>query len=474
MLHVHLVDPDPRLGEVAGERAGAVRESEPALRRQDDHVGAVVASIGHQRDAAPFGEVLELERVGEIGVGDDGAGDVEMRQVRDALLDRSVESAPGLPQHVRAEAGRPTRDRPVVADDPHVERRRGPHHGRRHPFGERRARARIEGGGESTLRVGERLDRDQDGGVGRGHVGECTTAVAARSQRDGACTPGSSVVPMTAATAASPVRRPARSVWLGAIGVAGGGRLDRHGVLAVDGADWELDWAVGDADGWRLASDEAAMRQGLVESTPVVTTALRVPDGAVEQSCWAVVDGDAPVTVVELHNAAPVAVAVALVVRRRRDGAIRSIDLSGVDVTIDGRPALTFGRAPSRSIVGTTAAVVDAVLAGLAEPQWPEAGGRDVTGDLAAAFVFPLPHTATLRIAVPSADRAVRDVSGLPGVDLVVSGWRTQTGASPRVDLPEAEAEAAVAATARHLLVRAGDGRPVDASGELLPGVVRA
>jgi len=250
-----------------------------------------------------------------------------------------------------------------------------------------------------------------------------------------------------------------RSITIAALATGGALGLDRHGVLHSAAGAWSIDWAVGAADGWHLASADAAVRQWLVEDTPVVVSALRVPDGAIEQRCWAGVLGGRPFAVIELTNAAPVAVAVAVVVRPSVGRRLGSIDLDGDAVRVDGRRTLLLTRAPSRSIAGTTDRVLDAVAAGAAEGSWPVGGVRSDDGDAAAAFVFPLPHTATLRLALALddlPDDEPVDVAALVSSEVVVSGWRTQTAASPRVDLPERDAASAVDAARRHLLVHAG------------------
>ena len=269
-----------------------------------------------------------------------------------------------------------------------------------------------------------------------------------------------------------------RTITLAAIGTTATSGLDRRGVLAPRVRGWIVDWAVGDRDGWNIASSTAGSRQSLDEATPVVRTALRVPDGAVEHRCWAALDGDRPVVVVELHDASPVAVAVAVIVRPSTEGTVGAIDLDGTTVTVDGRVALSFARQPSRSVGGTTEEVLAAVAAGIADSQWPTGGVRRADGDAAAAFVFPLPHTATLRFVVPTGDGADAGGSFDPArpapADSVVAGWRAQTNGAPRVDLPEREAEAAVEAARRHLLVRVGDGVPRHPDGRPIPLADRA
>lgn len=259
---------------------------------------------------------------------------------------------------------------------------------------------------------------------------------------------------------ASEVRSVAeRSITIAALATGGAVGLDRRGVVSSVAGPWSVDWAAGAADGWHLASADAAVRQWLVEDTPVVVSALRVPDGAIEHRCWATVVAGRPFAMIELHNAAPVAVAVAVVIAPSIDRRIGAIDLDDAEVRVDGRRTSWFSRAPSRSVVGTAAQVLDAIAVGDAEATWPVGGARSDDGDAAAAFVFPLPHTASLRVAlalddVPDGEPV--DVSAMVASDVVVSGWRTQTAGAPRIDLPERDAESAIDAARRHLLVHAG------------------
>ena len=254
-------------------------------------------------------------------------------------------------------------------------------------------------------------------------------------------------------------RGPDRSITIAALATGGAIALDRHGVIRSMTEPWAVDWAAGAADGWHRASTDAAVRQSLVEDTPVVVSALRVPDGTIEQRCWAGVAAGRPFAIVELHNAAPVAVAVAVVIAPDDGRRIGSIDLAGHEVCVDERRTMWFSRLPSRTTVGTSVEVRDAIDAGTAEGSWPPGGARSADGDVAAGFVFPLPHTATLRLALALDDvpeGVPVDVGSMVTSEVVVSGWRAQTAGAPRIDLPERDAESAVDAARRHLLVHAG------------------
>src|SRR5690349_395963 len=55
--------------------------------------------------------------------------------------------------------------------------------------------------------------------------------------------------------------------------------VDPAGRVAVPGQGWILDWWVGAEDRWHRPVQEAAVRQELVGSSPVVQTRVRIPSG---------------------------------------------------------------------------------------------------------------------------------------------------------------------------------------------------
>ena len=52
--------------------------------------------------------------------------------------------------------------------------------------------------------------------------------------------------------------------------------VDRAGTIAVLDTGWRLGWGVGAGDRWHVATEEAAVRTGLVDGMPVVATSMRV------------------------------------------------------------------------------------------------------------------------------------------------------------------------------------------------------
>lgn len=262
---------------------------------------------------------------------------------------------------------------------------------------------------------------------------------------------------------------------LGTVGGAERAVIDPRGAITPWPAGWSLDWWVGADDMWHLPSRSVGVRQRLVGDSPVIETVIRIPGGELVHRAWAVAAGegvpDGGAIVVELENASPVPVAVALAVRPFNPlgrSPVTAIALDGTLVSVDGRPAMILPKQPSRVAVGSVA--VDAIVptvGGDAVSAWPETGARCSSGRASAAFLFPLPHTATVRVLLPlvaarpgtgrrrSEGPPALDPRSAPDADRVVSGWEVQTRRAPRLELPEPRLDEVVAAARRFGLLHA-------------------
>jgi hypothetical protein len=251
------------------------------------------------------------------------------------------------------------------------------------------------------------------------------------------------------------------------------GIVDPRGLLTPWYDGWSLDWWIGAEDRWHFPSREAAVRQQLVGDTPVVETAMRVPGGDAVHRVYAVPGDEGPIAVVEITNRTPTPFAVALGVRPYNPEGLAVVERVGLvdtTVTVDGRPALLLPRKPQRLAASTfhDGDVAQVVTSGAAGTELP----RDLrceAGLATAAFLFPLAHTATLRIAVPlDAERRTRRTgltrrrvarapelpSPLPDSEAVVRGWKAQTDSRGlRLVLPEGRLASAVDANRRYLLL---------------------
>lgn len=246
--------------------------------------------------------------------------------------------------------------------------------------------------------------------------------------------------------------------------------VDPRGLVTPWYDGWSLDWWIGGDDRWHFPSRDTGVRQRLVANSPVVETAMRVPGGDAVHRVYAVRDGSDELAIVEIENASSVPFAVALAVRPANPeglAVVERIDLHGTTVTVDGRPALLLPRAPSRVAASTfhdgdSAQVVTSGAAGPVET-WP-ANLRCEAGLAQAAFVFPLAHRATMRVAIPlvpagrrtrrrGAARAPALPARVPSAADVARGWARQTDRGMRLALPEGRLADAVEANRRYLLL---------------------
>src|SRR3954454_13347442 len=101
---------------------------------------------------------------------------------------------------------------------------------------------------------------------------------------------------------------------VGTVGSGRTGSVDGSGALTLRDAGWSLEWWVCADDGWHLPEQEVTVRQSLVDATPVVETAMRVPGGDAVHRAYGAVAGD-DVVVVEVENRSAVPFAIAFVLR---------------------------------------------------------------------------------------------------------------------------------------------------------------
>lgn len=238
--------------------------------------------------------------------------------------------------------------------------------------------------------------------------------------------------------------------------------VDPRGLVTLGADGWSLDWWIGADDRWHVPSREVGVRQRLVDASPVVETAVRIPGGDAVQRVYAIrrssQDGGGELVVVEVENQSKLPVALALAVRPanpRGVAEVEQIDLSDTTVLVDGRPALLLPKPPSRVAASTLAGGDSAhvVLAGTAEPEWP-GPVRCLDGLAQAAVVYPLAHGATLRVALPSTEaRMATFPTAVPTAAHVAKGWEAQSRQGLRLDLPDPRLAEAVEANRRFLLL---------------------
>ena len=266
---------------------------------------------------------------------------------------------------------------------------------------------------------------------------------------------------------APPVNVTART-WtpVGTIGSPPEAVVDQRGLVTPWRGGWSLDWWIGADDRWHLPSREVAVRQRLVDDVPIVETAMRVPTGDAVQRVYAIHHDGGELLVVEIENRSTLPFAVALAVRPMNAEGLSTIARiempDDTTVIVDGRVAMLLPKRPSRvaTSIGTDGDVAAVVLSGGAGETFT--ARRDPDGRASATFIYPLPHTATLRVCVPVTSKARSMPASLPSVTQVAKGWGAHAAQGVRFELPDARLASIVAANRAFLLLRdARDGAAV-------------
>ncbi len=276
------------------------------------------------------------------------------------------------------------------------------------------------------------------------------------------------------------------------LGVADGAltsTVDPRGLVTIQERT-SIDWAIGAEDRWHHPAREAGVTQARVDGAPVVETILRVPGGTVVHRVFGAranrYPGNDDWLVVEVENRSAVPVVLAWVVRPFSPATLTGnfgVDLLPVTGGLRGGtgpqalevydPVGLLPRAPSRwARTGDGTDPLHQVVAGEAHP-WPMPALHGDDGELeggvslalaSAAFLVPLPHTATARLLLlpdgADLDGLYDDESDqvhltwpadLPTGDAVARGWAHLAEQGPRVELPDPVLAAAVAAARRSL-----------------------
>ncbi len=267
---------------------------------------------------------------------------------------------------------------------------------------------------------------------------------------------------------------------LGTVDAAAIADVDGAGWLQARGVEWSIDWWVGAEDRWHLPAGEAAVRQVALGDSPVVQTAMRVPGGDVVHRAYGV-RGSSPLdggtawedsaVVVEIENESMVPVALALVLRPwtlAGPGRIRSVEVDGSVVRVDGRVAVVLSRPVARVAHGSAGAVADLLAAG--DDTEPQVSLREGDNGLEVALVVPLPHTATVRALVPRVAAPKRRWFGgaaaasspgstfqAPAHEAVVAGWAVHSRDAARVELGDPALDHLVGAAVRSIVLGGAD-----------------
>lgn len=211
-------------------------------------------------------------------------------------------------------------------------------------------------------------------------------------------------------------------------------RVDEFGRIQVGGAGWVLEFTLAAGARWVATSAAERVTQTLVPPS-VVETTVKSPAGPIVQRVAAgVVDGR-PVAIVEIENTGDVAIAVGAAIRPLRlegRGHIGSCAVDASGMRIDGRRVVRFETEPAEvvALVGADGDVLQRLPQPGAGSSSDEARCR--SGGAQAAAVWPLPHTATLRVVVELATETAANAS-VPATADINRGWESHLARGMRV-----------------------------------------
>lgn len=252
---------------------------------------------------------------------------------------------------------------------------------------------------------------------------------------------------------------PASVTTLGPLGGPQELTIDSAGWIAVGGASWSLDWAVRDGDGWQRPSEAAGVTQKVIEPA-VIETSLPSGGGAIVQRVAVAVVAGQPSAVIEIENRSPVAVAVAAAVRpfNRTGAGINVIRSVAHGVTVEGVSAITAETAPRSVHLDATD---DTLRLLLEHGDVPEVSGKpgpvtSASNTANATLVWPLPHTATLRLSMPLTAVPVAGAV-VPTPADVNRGWQRHLESSMLIQVDDADLGPATLAAQRDVLSRLPD-----------------
>jgi len=195
---------------------------------------------------------------------------------------------------------------------------------------------------------------------------------------------------------------------VGSVGTPRLARVDGRGGLSVDGSGIRLDWWVGADDRWRIATDEAAVRQRRLGAAPAYETALRVPSGDVFHRVYAIGGAGDPV-LLEIENDSPAPVALALVLHGLRPGT----RLDGTRLELGHDLALDATKTAGHVITAPDRATLLATVE-RGERVHPTTTSLP-EGSAVVGLLHPIAHRTRARFAL------VLDPAGAPTVDLVAA-----------------------------------------------------
>ena len=221
------------------------------------------------------------------------------------------------------------------------------------------------------------------------------------------------------------------------------GRISPAGSVMMADRSWSLEWGIRDAERWRRASAERAVRQNRLDDTPVYETRMRVAGGDVIQRVGVLNDGNGRALLVEYENDSPDALVVATVGR-----IAEPLTATAAGVARPAGPWMRPERPAGAVLMGRDIwAAVEA-----------EAAGTNRSGDGDVAVLLALPHRQTISIVVGFDGDLPTQVST---AGEIAAGWRTITARGLDIEVSDVALTAAWRRLVCDLILVAGDDDPV-------------
>lgn len=229
--------------------------------------------------------------------------------------------------------------------------------------------------------------------------------------------------------------------------------VDQFGRIQVDGACWTLDLTLAAGARWVPLTTAERVTQAVL-SPAVVETTVQTPAGPVVQRVAAGVVDSKPVAIVEIENTGGVAIAAGIVVRPIQldgRGFIGEVSVGSGGVEVDGRSAVRFASKPASVRVSDGASGDLLQHMPGADDGTPEAETKCRSGGAQAAAVWPVPHTATIRLVI-ELDEPTAPTAAVPTTEDINRGWGAHLKQGMRVDVDGLDVADHVGVAARSAL----------------------
>ena len=220
------------------------------------------------------------------------------------------------------------------------------------------------------------------------------------------------------------------------------------GQIGPLGSEYILHWGVRADDRWHIARDEKAIRQGIAEDGVSIETRLRVSGGDIVHRASSTPYKGKSLVVIEIENETPIPVALALFTSGSATWKCEEKTL-----TRDLIPIISASKAVGHCLIATSE---DELLERLRSEEGQEEIERLNSGKGSqVAVVFPLPHSATLRL-VFSGDNdgdSLPSPDDLPNLEGIANGWGVHLEQGSTAVLEDERLERILFSARRHLLV---------------------